>query len=185
MNASHLMVASVLLSLPFSVLAQDKYGTRDGVITFSSQTPLEDIIGVNSNVASVLVLSTGEIQFSALVKAFEFEKALLEEHFNEDYMESSKFPKAIFKGHLVPKEGDDLSKVGIHEVGVVGILTIHGIDKPLSTHATLETDKEGNISAKSTFELHPEDFGIEIPGVVRDKIAKTINVKVEISYSKL
>ena len=78
-----------------------------------------------------------------------------------------------------------MSKVGTHEVGVEGTLTIHGIDKPLSTRASLETDKEGKISAKSTFELHPEDFNIEIPGVVRDKIAKTINVKVDIAYSKL
>lgn len=185
MRATHLLVAMAILILPITVLAQDKYGTREGVITFTSKTPLEDIIAVNHSVASVLVVSTAEIQFSALIKAFEFKKALMQEHFNEDYIESSKFPKAFFKGHFVLREGDDLTQVGTHEASVEGTLTIHGVDKPLSVQATLETNKDGTISALSTFELHPEDFRIEIPGIVREKISKMFNVQVKVTYSKL
>lgn len=185
MKTNHLMLFGALALLPCLTHAQDKYGSRDGGITFFSEAPLENITAVTHKAASVLIPATGEIQFSALIKAFEFEKALMQEHFNENYMESSTFPKAIFKGRLVPKDGDDLTKPGTYDVGVEGTITIHGVEKPLSTSATLVVAKDGSITAKSEFNVKPEDHDIAIPGVVRGKIAESIKVSVDITYAKL
>lgn len=165
--------------------AQDKLGSRDGTITFFSHAPLEDITAVNHKGASVFVPSTGAIEFSALIKAFEFKKAMMQEHFNENYMESDKFPKAVFKGHVVPNAGDDLSKPGSHTVSVDGLLTIHGVERPLTTPATLVVASDGTIKANCMFHVKPEDHGISVPGVVREKIAERIEVTVDIAYGKL
>lgn len=180
--------SSLLLTLmlwPAVVSAQDKYGSRNGTITFFSSAPLEDITAVNRNAASVLIPSTGAIEFSVLIRAFEFEKALMQEHFNENYMESAKWPKATFKGRIVPNAGDDLTKQGVHSAEVDGTLNIHGVERPLHTTAQLISGPDGRIKAGCTFEVKPEDHAIAIPGVVRDKIAKSIQVTVDITYRKL
>lgn len=185
MNQVQALFCASLALLPLLSNAQDKYGSRDGEITFFSQAPLEDITAVNRKAASVFVPASGALEFSTLIKAFEFEKALMQEHFNENYMESGTFPKATFKGRLVAEEGDDLTKSGTHSVGVEGVLSIHGVEKPLSTTGTLEVTSDGKIKATSKFSVSPEDHGISIPGVVREKIAKEISISVNISYAKL
>ncbi len=179
------LLAAVLLVAPTIAHAQAKYGARDGTITFFSHAPLEDITAVNRNAASVLVPQTGAIEFSVLIKAFEFKKAMMQVHFNENYLESSRYPKAVFKGRVVPKEGDDLSKPGNHLAEVDGTLTIHGVEKPLHTTASLAVAKEGTIRATSKFNVRPADHGIAVPGIVREKIAETIGVTVDITYHKL
>lgn len=179
------LLTVALAVVPFLSSAQEKFGARDGNITFFSHAPLEDITAVNRNAASVLVPTTGAIEFSVLIKAFEFEKAMMQVHFNENYMESSVYPKAKFKGKLQPKSGDDLSKPGSYVVPVDGTLSIHGVDRPLHTEARLTVSPEGTIQASSKFNVRPEDHGISVPGVVRDKIAKSMEVTVEITYRKL
>ncbi|MEO8732975.1 MAG: YceI family protein [Flavobacteriales bacterium] len=183
-NARHLLYITMILC-PLLAAAQDKLATRNGVITFFSSTPMEDITAVNSKVASVLVPSSGAIEFSALVKAFEFRKAMMQEHFNEDYMESDKFPKAFFKGKVMPPTGDDLSRPGIHAVSVEGDLTMHGVTRHLTVPATLTTAADGSVKAVCDFKVKPIDYGITVPSVVREKIADTLDLKVQITYIKL
>ncbi len=167
--------------LPGKAVGQAKYFTRTGTISFFSSTPLEDIKAENRQVASVLDLNKGELAFSVLMKSFSFSKALMQEHFNENFVESTKYPKSTFKGTIQNPEGINPAQDGTYPVTVAGDLTLHGVTRPVKTDGTLEV-REGKVFAQSAFELAPEDFNIRIPALVRDKIAKTIRVRVEVTY---
>jgi polyisoprenoid-binding protein YceI len=159
-----------------------KYITKNGFIGFFSHTPVEDIKADNNQVASVLDISTGEIVFRVLIKSFRFEKALMEEHFNENYMESEKYPKATLTGKITNLPAVRFSSPGVYEVEVEGDLTIHGTTKKVKEKGTIEAAKE-SITASSKFIVDPEDYNIKIPNVARNNIAKTIEVTVNIKYS--
>lgn len=175
-----ILIFSLLLIM--STLDAQKYMTKDGFISIYSHTPLEEIKAENNQVAGALDIGTGEMVFQVLIKSFHFERALMEEHFNENYMESDKFPKAIFKGKITNLSSLDLKKKGSNNVNVEGDLTIHGVTKKISVPGTMENSDAG-IVAKSEFNLVPEDFNISIPGVVRDKINKTLAVNVIMKYT--
>jgi hypothetical protein len=175
----------VLAMAPLALCAQERYMTRTGHITFFSATPVENIEANNHKVTSVFDATSGSIEFAALVKAFEFEKALMQEHFNENYMESNTFPKATFKGKLSGVGEADLKKAGTYPVTVSGDLTIHGVSKPVSTQGTMTVDAAGTVKATSEFIVKPEDHDIKIPGVVRKNIAETIKVTVKLDYTKM
>src|SRR5437868_4715809 len=102
----------VMLILSTGQLFAQKVYTKNGNISFFSKSPIENISANNNQVMSVLSVPTGEMQFSVLIKSFHFEKALMEEHFNENYLESNKFPKAIFKGAVL-----DMSKINLAKDG--------------------------------------------------------------------
>jgi polyisoprenoid-binding protein YceI len=178
-----ILVFFLFLTLAFSANAQ-KYMTKSGYLGLYSHTPMEDIKGDNNQVASVLDITTGDIVFQALVKSFHFEKALMEEHFNENYMESEKFPKASFKGKITNLSSVNFSKPGTYDVNVVGDLTIHSITNKINVKGTIEV-APGGISANSKFPIVPEDYKISIPGVVREKIAKNLDVTVAIKLLPL
>jgi len=157
------------------------YMTKTGFIGFYSKTPLEDIKAENNQVYAVLDPANHHIAFALLLKGFIFPKELMQEHFNENYVESDKYPKATFSGAC---SGDmDLAKEGTYQVVIKGTLSLHGVTQPLETTAQLEV-KSGQITGTSSFRLKPEDFQIHIPGVVRDKIAKEINVRVQITWMR-
>jgi hypothetical protein len=158
-----------------------KYIDKTGHIWFYSHTPVEDIEAHNRQTTSILDTKTGELIFQVLIKSFEFQRSLMEEHFNENYMESDKFPKASFKGQIINIASIDLTKNGTYSVDVEGDLTIHGVTKKISTKGTLEV-KDGKIAGKSKFEVIPQDFGIQIPDLVKDKFAKQMDVTVEMNY---
>jgi hypothetical protein len=172
-----------LTSIVLSANAQ-KFLTKNGYISFYSHTPLEEIKAENNQVVGVLDTSTGEMVFQALIKSFHFERALMEEHFNENYMESDKFPKALFKGKITNLSAVDFSKPGTYEVTVEGDLTIHDVTNKLSTKGTMEV-VSGGINANAKFKLVPEDFKISIPSVVRDKIDKNMEVTVIMKYTPI
>lgn len=176
------LTAVFILSLLFISAIGQKYITRNGYIGFYSHTPIEDIKADNNQVAGALDVSTGEMVFQALIRSFHFEKALMEEHFNENYMESEKFPKSTFKGKIVTLTAVNFSKPGIYEVTVEGDLTIHGITNKVSAKGTVEV-VSGGINAASKFNIVPEDYKISIPGVVRDKINKDLEVTVTMKYT--
>lgn len=176
-----LMIFLVLLSV-VPVNAQ-KYMTRTGYISFFSHTPMEDIKADNNQVASVMDISTGEIVFQVLMKSFHFKKSLMEEHFNSNYVESDKFPRSTFKGKIVNISDVDINNNGVYDVTVEGDLTIHDVTKPVSIKGTLEILK-GAINAKSVFNIQPEDYNITIPAVVRNNIAKTVEVSVDLKYTE-
>lgn len=172
-----------LLCMFLSVNAQ-KYITKNGYIGFFSHTPMEDIKGDNNQVASVLDISTGEIVFQVLIKSFHFDRALMEEHFNENYMESDKIPRSSFKGKITNLSSVDFKKNGAYEVIVEGELTIHDVTNKISTKGTVEI-VSGGINTSSKFNIVPEDYKINIPGVVREKIAKNMAVTVTIKYTPM
>ncbi len=171
-----LLTFSLLTIMSFTGYSQ-LYLTRTGVIGFYSKMPLEDINAENNQVYAVIDAAKKNIAFTLLIKGFLFPRELMQEHFNENYMESDKYPKASFSGSYT---GDvQLNKDGIYNVMVKGNLTMHGITKSIEEPATLEV-KEKKILAKSMFKIKPEDYNISIPALVRDKIAKAISVNVQI-----
>ncbi|MGB8359741.1 MAG: YceI family protein [Bacteroidales bacterium] len=176
-----LIIISLLMISVLSASGQ-KYMTKSGFISFFSHTPMEDIKGDNNQVASVLDTSTGDLVFQVLIKSFHFDKTLLEEHFNENYMESDKFPKANFKGKITNLSSVDFSKNGSYEVTVEGDLTIRDVAKKMSVKGIVEV-VTGGVNANAKFIIEPEDFNIKIPSVVRENIAKTVEVTVAMKYA--
>lgn len=165
-----------LLALVSGLSAQS-YFTRTGHIWFFSHTPAEDIEAHNYQVLSQ-IKPDGSLQFAMLMKGFEFEKALMQEHFNEKYVESDKFPKAGFKGKITNLDQIDLSKDGTYPTKVAGEMTIHGVTKPVQTEGTIEV-KEGKAVAKAKFSLKPTDYDITL---FSSKIAEVLDIHVDMNY---
>lgn len=167
---------SLILFLSIDMQAQ-KYFTREAKISFFSEAPLEKIEAENGAGTCVIDFESQQMEFAVLIKAFQFDKALMQEHFNENYMESHKFPKATFKGKIVDPETIDYTKNGEYEVKVEGKLTIHGVENEISAPGTIVIQGEG-IQVKSKFSVAVKDYDIDIPAVVRDNIAKTVEITV-------
>lgn len=157
--------------------------TKTGHIDFFSHTPLEDIKADNEQVASVIDLSTGEIVFQVLIKSFKFEKALMEEHFNENYLESDKYPRSTFRGRIIEPELSVLTKEGKHDVTIEGDLNLHNVTRKITAGGVIETGP-GTLRATSKFNIRPADYNIKIPSVVRDNIAENIEVNVNMNYTQ-
>ncbi len=166
------------------VLNAQKYMTKNGFIGFYSHTPMEDIKADNNQVISVIDTSTGDMVFQALIKSFHFDRALMEEHFNENYLESDKIPKSVFKGKITNLSSVDFTKPGTYNVTVEGDLTIHDVTNKVTVNGTIEVVK-GGLNANSKFNVVPEDYKITIPGVVRDKFDKSMAVTVAMKYTPL
>ena len=173
----------LFLGLSLTANAQ-KYITKNGFIGFFSHTPIEDIKADNNQVSSVLDVSTGDMVFQVLIRSFHFVKAVMEEHFNENFLESDKFPKSTFKGKITNPGSINFSKPGIYDATVEGDLTIHNVTKKVAVKGTIEV-VEGGINASSKFEIEPEDYNITIPSVVRNNIAKVVEVTIEMKYAPL
>ena len=173
----------ITIALLFSPIAfGQKIITKTAHVKFFSHTPVEDIEAHNHQTLSVLNTENGQIAFSLLMKSFEFEKALMQEHFNENYMESEKFPSAVFKGNIVSDEAIDLSQDGTYEVAVKGSLNIHGVQQPTETTATI-TVAGNTVTANTKFIAKPADFDIEIPSVVVKNIAEEIEVTTTLNFN--
>src|SRR5688500_12626839 len=126
------LVGILAFVLPGIVSAQTKFIDRNGKASFFSSAPMEDIEAHNSQVVSILDMERGEIAVSMLMRSFNFKKALMEEHFNENYVESNRFPKASFKGKITNLDDIDFSKNGTYTLDVAGEITLHGVTKPLA-----------------------------------------------------
>jgi polyisoprenoid-binding protein YceI len=179
---------TIILATVFSLVAStgftQKVFTKNGTISFFSKTDMEDIYAKNSQVMSVLNTATGEIQFSVLIKSFNFEKALMQEHFNENYMESDKFPKSSFKGSVDDKSKVDFSKDGTYSVTVSGELEMHGVKNKVSAVPSSIIIKDGKISGNSKFKVKLADYGIKVPNLVKDNISEIIEVTVACNYDQ-
>lgn len=183
MNYKLILSIVFIFAIAFQIQAQ-KYYSKTGDISFSSTTPLEDIEAESHTAATVFDLESGKIQWAVLIKSFEFEKALMQEHFNENYMESNTYPKAKFAGIIDNPEALDLSKDGTVDVSITGELSIHGQKQNINSNATF-TISEGKVTGDSMLKLLVADYGIEIPSVVRDNIAKEITIKIHAQYEVL
>lgn len=164
--------------------AQERYMTRTGKVSFVSEAPLEKFDAKNSQALSVLDAKTGQLEFSVLMKSFEFEKALMGEHFQEKYVESDKFPKSTFKGTITDISSVNFSKDGSYPVSYKGSFSLHGVTKDVSGKGVFEV-KGGKLVGRSSFGILLEDYKIEIPSVVKDKIAKEVIVTVDAEYAKM
>ena len=164
----------------FNAGAQNRYFTKDAKINFNSSTPLEDIIAESNQATTFIDIEKNEVAFSVLTTSFKFRRALMEEHFNENYMESTKFPKAKFTGKIIsPIDWKSEKQV---TVDVKGELTMHGATKEVTIKAQI-TPGKGKIVAMTELKVTPEDFKISIPSAVRDKIAKEVTIKIEAVYA--
>ncbi len=171
-----LIVALFTLISAVSVKAQ-LYSTSKGVVSFFSKTSMEDIDAKCSSVLCVMNISTRELAFSMVNTEFKFQNKLMEEHFNEKYVESEKFPKSFFKGKI--NENVDLTKDGEYKVTVTGKLNIHGVEVERTISGVVIV-KDGTVQLKSTFAVKNVDHKIEIPTIVTSKIAESIDVTVDV-----
>ena len=178
------LMSAFCLFIIQNAVAQTKYIDRSGKATFFSSAPMEDIEAHNQQAVSVLDVSTGEIVASMLMRSFNFRKALMEEHFNENYVESHKYPKATFKGKVSNMSELDLTKNGKHTLEISGDITLHGVTQPLKVQAEAIVN-DGTIQAKAVFPLTVKDFKIEIPSLVVDNIAEVVEVSVSFNYQPM
>lgn len=174
------LIFFLLLASSVSVFGQGKYIAKNAYISFNSTTPLENILGESNEAVTILDGANGKIVFQALMTTFHFKRALMEEHFNENYMESTKFPKGKFEGTIVDFKPEMLSSP-VAPIQVTGQLTLHGVTKTITVPASLGVEN-GTLAATSKFKVVPEDYGINIPSLVRDKIAKEMDVTVKVTY---
>lgn len=173
----------ILLLGSVSSLEAQKYYTREAQISFFSEAPMEKIEAQNGTGTCVVDFSQQRMEFAVLIKAFQFEKALMQEHFNENYMESHKFPKATFKGEIIEPANIEM-KTDPQEVQVKGTMSIHGVDQEITVPGKIHFTPEG-VKVSSTFVVAVKDYEIEIPAVVRDNIAKEVEITVEADLEPL
>lgn len=170
-----------------SLNAQSKYFTRTGTINFDAEGPLKDVEEVkaqNNSATCVLDAATGKMEWAVLMKGFHFRNALMEEHFNENYVESTKFPKAVFAGAIGDMSAVSLGKDGTYPVKVSGKMTLHGVTKEVAAPGTI-TVQGGKISAQSSFQLLLSDYGIKIPSLVGNKVSNQVSVQVRADLEEL
>lgn len=172
----------LLLAIVTSSFGQ-KLATRNGYVKFFSAAALENIEAENNLVSSVLDLGTGNFAFLVKIKSFQFEKALMQEHFNENYLMSDEFPKATFKGAIENFEKLDFTKDGTFEATFKGTMKIKGTEKEISEPATV-TVKDGVVSLNSEFSVKASDYGVKIPAAKKDNISENLKITVKITYAK-
>ncbi|MBK9337961.1 MAG: YceI family protein [Lewinellaceae bacterium] len=178
-----LLLALAVLALGAAASAQ-KLMTRDARVQFDSETPMEKIEAINKSGTAVLDTETGRMEWKVLIKNFVFEKALMQEHFNENYMESGKFSNATFKGELTNLKDVNFAKDGTYKVKAKGKMNIHGVEKDIEAPGVIVVEK-GKVRVTSNLAVACADYNIQIPGVVREKIAKEIAVKVDATLEPL
>jgi len=176
------LFATILwVAMPFLISAQpsNRYTCYDGNISFFSSAPLEDISSINKKVKSILNTQTKTMAFVVTMKAFQFKKSLMQEHFNEKYVESDTYPQATFSGRIT----SDFNPSEYIEqlVTVEGELTIHGISQSLTVMGQLHPQKD-QINGHASFKIKPADYGIKIPKLLIKNIAEEVEVNVEVTY---
>ncbi|WP_281336290.1 YceI family protein [Flavobacterium eburneipallidum] len=173
------IIVSALFILAGNLVFSQKMMTRTGEVKFEASMPaFEEVAATNKTTSCILDKATGDFVALTLIKAFKFKAPLMEEHFNENYMESSQFPKATFKGKILNFDAKNLSATKT-SYDLEGDLTIHGVTKKVKTKINL-TLSGPKILVSSAISVKPQDYKIEIPSLVKGKIAD--NVKVTMNF---
>jgi polyisoprenoid-binding protein YceI len=168
----------LLTCVVFNVQAQ-KYVVEKSEVAFFSHAPLEDIKANNTTAAGIFDSSTGNIAFGIQIRDFQFEKALMKEHFNEKYMETDKYSKSTFQGTITGYDAN----VKVQDVTAQGKLTIHGVTRQVEIPGTIE--KQGDkIIMKSVFVIKVADYKITIPKLLWQNIAEEIEVTVNFTFKQ-
>lgn len=160
---------------------QKMYATKTGQIKFNASSPLETIKAVNNQADTRWLESNGQIVFSVLIKGFKFENQLMEDHFNENYLESNKFPKAEFKGFINDIQHVDLINAGGNEITADGVLTIHGVSQKVTATGSLTVLSSGKIMLKSEIKIKLKDYKIS-GNYIGSKIAPDATISVYCIY---
>jgi hypothetical protein len=179
------LLCTITLALSSAVDAQ-KFFTKTGRIDFNATAPSspEKIEAVNKTVTCVLDAASGNIQFAVLIKGFTFERALMQEHFNENYLESDKFPKAEFKGTITNNSTVNYAKDGDYTVTVKGKLTLHGETRDVESPGKISV-KGGKVAATASFSAVLGDYKVDVPTLVSDKVGKTAKITVACTLEPL
>jgi polyisoprenoid-binding protein YceI len=176
----HLIVVFSLIILGYQANGQ-LYMAQNGEVSFFSKTPLEDIDALNKQVGSIINADNNEVAVQMRVTSFVFPNKLMQEHFNENYLESDKFPSATFKGKI--REVVDLKVPGTYAVTAVGTATIHGITRPIEIKGNVVSTGD-QLTLSCQFDIKLVDYKIDIPKIVFAKIAEVIRVSSKINYVK-
>lgn len=179
------LLLTLVLLLSVNIFAQQKYLTKTGTITFEASVPaFEEVKGTNKNTTAIINTNNGEFAALVLVKGFRFKNALMEEHFNENYAESDDFPKATFKGQFENLNLDALNTSKV-KIQYNGSLTFHGKTKELKNEKlSISKSSNGEIHLTGILKVNVDDFNIEIPKIVSNKLSREVNVYVDFLLQK-
>jgi hypothetical protein len=169
-----------LVLLAGNIVAQDVQSSKAMQIQFFSAAPLEDIEATTKNGNAIITTSKNELFFLVPIKSFTFKSSLMQEHFNENYMESDKYPDARFQGKVT--ESIDWKKDGTYPVTAVGKLTVHGVERERTITGTIQI-VNGVISLQSKFDIVCKEHGIKIPSMMTEKIAENVAVSVSGAFA--
>lgn len=173
-----ILLISALLGVVICQVKGQKVYTKNGKVTFYSKAPLENIDAVNKSATAILFTKTGAIQVSVSIKGFEFEKAPMQEHFNENYLESDKYPRAVFSGNVQQNEKINYSNDGMYMVTVKGSLMIHNVSRDIEAQGKIIiVNSIPRLIAE--FNVSLEVYNITIPALVANKISKTVKIAVD------
>ena len=167
----------ILVAVPVTSLHAQKYISKESMVSFFSEAPLENIQAENTAASSIFNLETGEIVFSVPIRGFKFPKSLMQKHFNENYMESEIYPKSTFMGKVTGYR----EVAGSYSAKATGELSIHGVTKSVEMSGDLVI-AQGEITISTTFPVKLEDYNIKIPRILFSNIAEVVEVKVEFIY---
>ncbi len=174
-----LILVFLIIGAAFGCIAQPIYLAQGAKASFYSYTPVEDIAASSQSMTSVLNISNNEIAFNVPIRTFQFKKALMQEHFNEKYIESDKYPNSGFKGKI--NETIDWTKDGTYEITATGVFNIHGVDQQHTGKGKLII-KDGKFNITSAFNVTVKDHNITIPKIMMSNIAEVIEVKINADY---
>lgn len=180
MKKQVVIIIMMLVFVGVAVAQTNTFFTRTGHISFFSKMPMENIEAHNRQVSCMLDISSGSLAYKVLVKSFEFEKSLMQEHFNENYMQSEKYPKATFDGKINNISSINFKLDGVYDAEVEGDLEIHGVKKHLVQRGKIEV-RGGKISTKATFTVALKDYNIKNDKVqnINENIQITVDVTME------
>lgn len=170
-------VSIFLLLFGLQSLNAQIYKAKDGgtQISFFSEAPLENIEALNKGAVIVLNTVSNDVQVRVTIQNFKFKNSLMEEHFNENYMESEKFPTAVFKGKI--NETIDYGKEGESKVSVSGKMEMHGVTKDIVIEGTL-AKKGDEITIASKFKVKVADYNIKVPSMYIKNIAEEVEITI-------
>ena len=166
------------LLIPFWTNAQEKMKTRTGIINFEASVPfLEEVKAKNEEVFAILSTKANDFSCVTTIRNFHFKMDLMEEHFNKNYLQSNRYPRATFKGKIEKFDLKDITLIP-KEYQLKGKLEIHGKSKSIIVLAKIRKVGKG-IELISNFTVNTDDYGIEIPMMVRSKIDQNAKIEIE------
>lgn len=181
------LVAFILTLLSLSAFAQDDkyantYVCQKGKIHFFSATPMEDIEATSNTAVCVINTQTKKVYAKVQQASFNFKDKLMQEHYNENYMESDKFPAAVLDMAIV--EDIDFTKDGTYDITLKGTLEMHGVKNEREIKGKITIKGGAPTQATAIFDVLLANHNIKVPKAVTVNIAESIRTDVEFFLEK-